>query len=71
VSAAEDDATAQREQIDRCTGLRDAPPSSRVLAFAAAVEVGTGLVLIAAPALVVGWLLGVEISAAGTLLGRC
>ena len=43
----------------------------RILAFAAAVEVGTGLVLIVDPAIVVELLLGAEVSGAGTPLGRC
>ena len=40
-----------------------------ILAFAAVVAVGTGLVLIIDPAIVVTLLLGVEGSGAGTLLG--
>jgi hypothetical protein len=43
----------------------------KLLAFAAVVEVGTGLVLLIAPAIVVALLLGAEVSAEGTLLGRC
>ena len=43
----------------------------KILAFAAVVEVGTGLVLIIDPAIVVTLLLGAEVSGAGTLLGRC
>jgi len=43
----------------------------KVLAFAAIVEGGTGLVLMINPALVAILLLGVEVSGAGTLLGRC
>ena len=43
----------------------------KVLAFAAVVEVGTGLVLMIDPAIVVTVLLGAEVSGAGTLLGRC
>jgi Ca2+/Na+ antiporter len=43
----------------------------RILAFAAVVEVGTGLVLIADPAIVVRLLLGTEVSGAAALLGRC
>ena len=43
----------------------------KILAFAAVVEVGTGFVLMIAPALVVTLLLGAEVSATGTLLGRC
>ena len=45
--------------------------SSKILAFAAVVEVGTGLVLMIDPAIVVTLLLGAEVSATGTLLGRC
>jgi len=43
----------------------------KILAFAAVVEVGTGLVLIIYPAIVVRVLLGAEVSDVGTLLGRC
>jgi hypothetical protein len=43
----------------------------RILAFAAAVEVGTGLVLMVNPAIVVRLLLGMEISEVGMMLGRC
>jgi len=43
----------------------------KILAFAAVVEVGTGLVLMIDPAIVVKLLLGAEVSALGTLLGRC
>ena len=43
----------------------------KILAVAAAVEAGTGLVLMINPALVATLLLGVEVSGAGTLLGRC
>jgi hypothetical protein len=43
----------------------------KILAFAAAVEVGTGLALMANPAIVVRLLLGMEISVVGTMLGRC
>ena len=43
----------------------------KVLAFAAFVEVSIGLVLMIDPAIVVTLLLGTEVSAAGTLLGRC
>jgi Ca2+/Na+ antiporter len=42
----------------------------RILAFAALVEVGTGLVLMIDPAIVVTLLLGAEVSAVATLLGR-
>ena len=43
----------------------------KLLAFAAVVEVGTGLVLMIDPAIVVTLLLGAEVSGVGTLLGRC
>jgi hypothetical protein len=43
----------------------------KLLAFTSVVEVGTGGVVMLAPALVVKFLLGVEISSDGTLLGRC
>jgi Ca2+/Na+ antiporter len=43
----------------------------KILGFAAVVEVGTGLVLIIHPAIVVALLVGVDISGAGILLGRC
>ena len=43
----------------------------KILAFAAVVEVGTGLALMIDPAIVVRLLLGVEVSGAGLLLGRC
>ena len=43
----------------------------KILAFAAVVEVGTGLVLVIDPAIVVTLLLGAEISGVGTALGRC
>ena len=43
----------------------------KTLAFAAVVEVSTGLVLMIDPAIVVTLLLGAEVSGAGTLLGRC
>jgi hypothetical protein len=42
----------------------------KILAFAAAVEVGTGLALMAYPSIVVGLLLGTQISEVGTMLGR-
>ena len=44
---------------------------SKTLAFAAIVEVGTGLVLMIDPAIVVTLLLGAEVSGVGVLLGRC
>lgn len=43
----------------------------RILSFAAVVEVGTGLVLMIDPVVVVTFLLGAEVSGAGILLGRC
>ena len=43
----------------------------RVLAFAAAVEIGTGLVLIVNQALVVQLLLGEPAAGVAVLLGRC
>ncbi len=42
-----------------------------LLTFAAIAEVGTGLVLMIDPAIVVALLLGIDISGAGTLVGRC
>ena len=42
----------------------------KFLAFAAVAEVGVALAMLIAPALVVRWLLGVGVSAAGNLLGR-
>lgn len=46
-------------------------PARKLLAFAAVVEVGTGLVLMIDPAVVAALLLGVDISGAAMLLGRC
>ena len=43
----------------------------KILAFAAVVEVGTGLALMIDPAIVVNLLLGAEVFGVGTLLGRC
>lgn len=43
----------------------------KILAFAAIVEVGTSLAVMIDPAIVVGLLLGAEISGTGTVLGRC
>jgi Ca2+/Na+ antiporter len=43
----------------------------KILAFAAVVEVGTGLVLMIDPTIVVTLLLGAEVAGAGTLLARC
>jgi len=44
---------------------------TRVLAFAAVVEAGTGLVAMIDPAIVVTFVLGVGIDGEGTRLGRC
>jgi hypothetical protein len=44
---------------------------TKILAFATFVEVGTGLVLLLDPAIVVRLLLGAGVSGAGILLGRC
>jgi hypothetical protein len=41
-----------------------------ILAFAAVVEIATGLALIAAPGIIVELLLGLEVSDTGSLLGR-
>ncbi|MGH7788754.1 MAG: hypothetical protein ACRERC_17925 [Candidatus Binatia bacterium] len=46
-------------------------PVRKILAFAAAVEIGTAIVLLIAPGRAVTLLLGPEIGGAGTLLGRC
>lgn len=46
-------------------------PTRKLLAFAAVVEMGTGLVLMIDPAIVVRLLLGVDISGVALLLGRC
>jgi len=43
----------------------------QILAFAAVMEVATGLALAIDPSLVVKWLVGMEVSGAGTPLGRC
>lgn len=43
----------------------------KILAFAAVVEVATGLTLAVDPSLVVRLLVGVEVSGVGTLLARC
>ena len=45
-------------------------PLSKILAFAAVMEAGTGLVLMADPTIVVALLLGVDVSGVGTVLGR-
>ena len=46
-------------------------PLRKLLAFAAAIEVGTGLALMVDPAIVARLLLGTEVSGVGTMLGRC
>ncbi len=43
----------------------------KLLAFTSVVEVGTGIVVILVPALIVKLLVGLEISGDGTLLARC
>jgi hypothetical protein len=43
----------------------------KLLTFAAVVEIGTGLVLMIDPVIVVTLLLGTEVSGAATLLARC
>jgi hypothetical protein len=43
---------------------------SKILTFAAVVEIGTGVVLMIDPAIVIKLLLGIEDSNVGTLLGR-
>ena len=43
----------------------------KILCFAAIVEVGTGLILMIDPAIVVKLLIGSEVSGSATLLGRC
>jgi hypothetical protein len=43
---------------------------AKILAFAAAVELCTGLALMTVPAIVATLLLGAELSGAGTLVGR-
>jgi Ca2+/Na+ antiporter len=43
----------------------------KILAFAAFVEIGTGLALMIDPAMVVVLLVGVDVSGVGILLGRC
>lgn len=43
----------------------------KILAFAAVVEVGTGLALIVDPAIVVFLLVGADLSDVGAVLGRC
>ncbi len=43
----------------------------KILAFAAVVEIGTGLGLAVAPAIIVVLLVGAELSGVGLVLGRC
>jgi hypothetical protein len=43
----------------------------RILAFAAVLEFGTGLILLLDPALVATLLLGAELSGVGVMVGRC
>ena len=43
----------------------------KILTFAAVVEIGTGVVLMIDPAIVVALLLGVDVSGVGIALGRC
>jgi hypothetical protein len=45
--------------------------AAKVLAFAAAAEVGTGLAAMIVPAVVVQLLLGLDVSAEGAVLARC
>lgn len=45
--------------------------SRKVLAFTVIVEIGTGLVLLIDPALVVAVLVGAELSGVGMVAGRC
>ena len=45
--------------------------TKKLLAFASVVEIGTGVVVILVPALVVKLLLGFDVSGDGTLLARC
>jgi hypothetical protein len=49
----------------------DAARLRAILVFAAVVEFGTGLALIAAPTVVVRLLLGAELGDTGVLVGRC
>ena len=44
---------------------------AKVLAFAAVLEIGTGLALLADPAIIVMLLLGADVSGTGILLARC
>ena len=43
----------------------------KILAFAAVVEIGTGLLLMISPAIVAALLLGADVSGVATPLGRC
>jgi len=43
----------------------------KILVFAAIVEIGTGLVLMADPVFVVAWLIGMPLTGAGVAAGRC
>ena len=43
----------------------------KILAFSTIAEIGTGLVLMADPALVVAWLIGAPLSGVGVAAGRC
>lgn len=43
---------------------------NKILAFAAIVEVGTGVVMVINPSILIALLLGVDVSLSGTLLGR-
>jgi Ca2+/Na+ antiporter len=43
----------------------------KILAFAAIVEVGTGLALMVDPAIVAALLVGADLSGVGAVLGRC
>lgn len=54
------------------TANREAPviPTNLLLALASAGEAVTGLLLLLAPRVVVGWLLGAEIAGAGVAVGR-
>jgi len=45
--------------------------STKVLAFAALVEMGTGVALLLIPALVVGLLLGADLAGVGIVVARC
>jgi len=52
-------------------GIESLITSSKILAFAAIVEVGTGLALMLDPVLVVTLLLGTDLSGTRITLGRC